>query len=166
MIDILDICEGLVGMREAGNGTSVPGRWLDKQPPITHEYDDADWCAASVLYGISKVPGGLAAIGGLHKSDAYVQSMHNRLAAMGRVSRTPKARRIVFYNWRGTGPEDNHTGILKERQGNTLWVYEGNYQNRYDLVERPFDSQVTAFAEWWSFVEQAVPLDDSCWINA
>jgi hypothetical protein len=157
MIDILDICEAQLGKHERADGTTAFGQWLDDQPPKTHVYAKADWCASSVLKCISQVPGGLEAIGGLHKSDAYVQNMHNRLAAMGRVSRTPKPRRIVFYNWRGTGPEDNHTGILKRRQGNTLWVYEGNYQNRYALVERPFDSQVTGFAEWWNFV----PDDDT-----
>lgn len=149
MIDILDICEGLVGIHEAGDGTSIPGRWLDAQPPVTNEYDDADWCAASVLYAIAKVPGGLEAIGGLHKSDAYVQNMHNRLEALGLVDDEAGPRKIAYYNWKNTGPEDNHTGIVKTVKGRKLWVYEGNYQNRYALVERDWDSQVTGFASWW-----------------
>ena len=152
MTDILDICEAQIGKQKAADGSTEFGRWLDDQEPKTRVYAKADWCAASVIRCISQVSGGLEAIGGLHKEDAYVQHMHDRLAALGRVSVTPKPRRIVFYNWRGTGPEDNHVGILKERKGNTLWVYEGNYQNRYALVERRFDSQVTGFAEWWSFV--------------
>ena len=152
MIDILDVCEAQVGQHEAGDGTTRFGKWLDAQPPVTHEYDDAEWCAASAIYCIAQVPGGLEAIGGLHKSDAYVENWHRRMSGMGRVSMTAKPRRIVFYDWRGTGPDDNHVGILKARKGNTLYVYEGNHNNRYELVERPFDSQVVGFAEWWDFV--------------
>jgi hypothetical protein len=155
VIDILDICEAQLGQHEAADGTTKFGKWLDAQPPATHEYADADWCAASAIHNIAQVPGGLEAIGGLHKSDAYVENWHRRMSAMGRVSRTPKPRRIVYYDWRNTGPDDNHVGILKERQGDTLWVYEGNYRNRYALVERPFDSQVVGFAEWWDYVDQA-----------
>ena len=166
MIDILDICEDLVGIHEASDGTSIPGRWLDAQPPVTHDYDDADWCAASVLYAIAKVPGGLDAIGGLHKGDAYVQSMHNRLEALGLVDDEAGPRKIVFYNWRGTGEEDNHVGIVKAVKGRTLWVYEGNYRNRYELVERSWDSQVTGFANWWPHVAQpSAALTDSCWMG-
>lgn len=166
MIDILDICHAQLGQHVAADGTTRYGRWLDAQPPVTHEYADADWCAASVLYCIDQVPGGLAAIGGLHKSDAYVQNMHNRLRTMGRVSMTPAPRRIVFYNWFGTGPDDNHVGLLKERRGNTLYVYEGNHGSpaSYQLVERPFDGQVTGFAEWWSHIAQPVADDDDCWV--
>ncbi|WP_329251843.1 CHAP domain-containing protein [Actinoallomurus sp. NBC_01490] len=149
MIDILDICEGMVGTREAADGTTTPGRWLDAQAPATHDYANADWCASSVLYAIAKVPGGLDAIGGLHKSDAYVQSMHNRLRALGIVDDRPAERAIVFFNWAGTGVEDNHVGIVKKREGRTLWVYEGNHDNKYELVRRSLDSQVTGFAHWW-----------------
>lgn len=155
MIDILDVCEAQIGQHEAADGTTKYGRWLDAQPPVTHMYTDADWCAASAIYCIAEVPGGLEAIGGLHKTDAYVENWHRRMYAMGRVSMTPKPRRIVFYDWRGTGPDDNHVGILKERRGSTLYVYEGNHRNRYELVTRAFDSQVVGFAEWWSFVEGA-----------
>jgi hypothetical protein len=149
VIDILDICEAQIGQHEAADGTTRFGKWLDAQPPVTHEYDDADWCAASVLNCISQVPGGLEAIGGLHKGDAYVQNMHNRLKALGIVDDEAGPRKIVFYNWWGTGPEDNHVGIVKAVKGRTLWVYEGNYRNRYELVERAWDSQVTGFANWW-----------------
>ncbi|MDN3356094.1 hypothetical protein [Actinomadura sp. DC4] len=153
MIDVLDVCAAQVGQHEAADGTTRFGKWLDTQPPITHDYADAEWCAASAIYCIAQVPGGLEAIGGLHKSDAYVENWHRRMSALGRVSRTPAPRRIVFYDWRGTGPDDNHVGILQKRVGNTLHVYEGNHNNRYELVERPFDSQVVGFAEWWSFVQ-------------
>lgn len=152
MIDILDICEAQLGKRERSDGTTEFGRWLDAQPPVTHDYDDADWCAASVLRCISLVPGGLDAIGGLHKSDAYVQHMHDRLEDLGLVDDEAGPRKIVFYNWRNTGREDNHTGIVKTVKGRKLWVYEGNYQNRYALVERDWDSQVTGFVNWWPCV--------------
>lgn len=156
MIDILDICEAQLGQHEAADGTTKFGKWLDAQPPVTHEYAKAEWCAASAIHNIGQVPGGLEAIGGLHKSDAYVENWHDRMNAMGRVSMTAAPRRIVYYDWRNTGPDDNHVGILKERKGNTLYVYEGNHNNRYELVTRTFDSQVVGFAEWWSFV----PTDD------
>lgn len=149
MIDILDICEAQLGKHEAADGSTEFGRWLDAQPPVTHEYASADWCAASVLKNISQVPGGLEAIGGLHKSDAYVQNMHNRLKALGLVDKEAGPRKIVFFNWRGTGPEDNHVGIVKSVKGRTLWVYEGNHNNKYELVERAWDSQVTGFVNWW-----------------
>ena len=166
MIDILDVLEAQVGTREAAGGSTKYGKWLDAQDPVTHVYANADWCAASLLYCIAQVPGGLDAIGGLHKGDAYVQSWHNRMTALRRVSMTPAPRRIVFYNWHSTGPDDNHVGMLKERRGGTLLVYEGNHNNRFELVERPFDSQITGFAEWWSFVKQpaAVAADDDDWV--
>jgi hypothetical protein len=152
VIDILDICEAQLGKHEAANGTTEFGKWLDAQAPKTSVYAAADWCAASVLKCISDVPGGLDAIGGLHKSDAYVQNMHNRLRALGLVDGNAGSRKIVFYNWRGTGPEDNHVGIVKSVSGRTLKVYEGNHNNRYELVTRPWDSQVTGFANWWPHV--------------
>lgn len=166
MIDILDVLEAQVGTREAADGATKYGQWLDAQEPVTHVYADADWCAASLIYCIAQVPGGLDAIGGLHKNDAYVQNWHNRMRSLGRVNMTPAPRRIVFYNWRGTGPDDNHVGMLKERKGNTLYVYEGNHNNEFELVTRPFDSQVTGFAEWWSFVKQpaVVAADDDDWV--
>jgi hypothetical protein len=166
MIDILDVCEAQVGQHEAADGTTKFGKWLDAQAPITRVYAKAEWCAASAIHNIAQVPGGLEAIGGLHKSDAYVENWHDRMSAMGRVSMTPKARRIVFYDWRGTGPDDNHVGILKSFSGRTLKVYEGNHNNRYELVTRTFDSQVVGFAEWWSFVDQpSAALTDSCWMG-
>ncbi|MGI5232851.1 hypothetical protein [Actinoallomurus sp. CA-142502] len=164
MTDVLDVCDAQLGQHEAADGTTKFGKWLDAQSPVTHVYAKAEWCAASAIYCIAQVPGGLEAIGGLHKSDAYVENWHRRMSALGRVSMTPKLRRIVFYDWRGTGPDDNHVGILKERKGSKLYVYEGNHRNRYELVERPFDSQVVGFAEWWSFVEQpAVVGGDTDW---
>ncbi|MFB9832151.1 CHAP domain-containing protein [Actinoallomurus acaciae] len=162
MIDILDVCEDQVGRHEAADGTTSYGKWLDAQPPKTTIYARADWCASSAIYCIAQIPGGLAAIGGLHKSDAYVQNWHDRMSAMGRVSMTPKPRRIVFYDWRGTGPDDNHVGVLKEHEGGRLHVYEGNHDDRYELVNRPFDGQVVGFAEWWSFVAAA---DDDWFIQ-
>jgi hypothetical protein len=166
MIDILDICAAQLGKHEAADGSTEFGRWLDAQAPKTSVYTKADWCAASVLKCISQVPGGLEAIGGLHKGDAYVQNMHNRLRALGLVDGTAGARKIVFYNWRGTGPEDNHVGIVKSVSGRTLKVYEGNHSNRYELVTRAWDSQVTGFANWWPHVKQPVPVvaDDDCWV--
>jgi hypothetical protein len=149
VIDILDICEAQLGKRERADGSTEFGRWLDAQPPVTHEYANEDWCAASVLRCISLVPGGLDAIGGLHKSDAYVQSMHNRLAALGLVDDEAGPRKIVFFNWFGTGEDDNHVGIVKSVKGRKLWVYEGNHNNAYELVERDWDGQVTGFVNWW-----------------
>jgi hypothetical protein len=160
MIDILDICAAQVGKHERADGSTEFGEWLDAQPPVTRVYAQADWCAASVLRCISLVPGGLDAIGGLHKDDAYVQNMHNRLRVLGLVDGNAGPRQIVFYNWRGTGPEDNHVGIVKSVSGRTLKVYEGNHNNRYELVTRAWDSQVTGFANWWPHVKQPVPLDD------
>ena len=165
MIDILDVCAGQVGQHEGAGGTTRFGKWLDAQPPKTSVYAKADWCASSALYCIAQIPGGLAAIGGLHKTDAYVENWHRRMSALGRVSMTPKPRRIVFYDWWGTGSDDNHVGILKSVSGRTLHVYEGNHNNRYELVTRSFDSQVVGFAEWWSFVNQTAVLDDSCWMG-
>ncbi|MDN3355462.1 hypothetical protein [Actinomadura sp. DC4] len=159
MIDILDVCHDQVGQHEAADGTTRYGKWLDAQPPKTSVYATADWCASSAIYCIAQIPGGLEAIGGLHKSDAYVENWHDRMAVMGRVSMTPQPRRIVFYDWRGTGPDDNHLGILKERDGDRLYAYEGNHDDRYELVERPFDGQVVGFAEWWSFVPGATSDD-------
>jgi hypothetical protein len=151
--DILDVLQSQVGTRTAADGTSKYGKWLDAQSPVTHSYAKADWCASSMLYCIAQIPDGLKAIGGLHKSDAYVQSWHNRMKKLGRVSQTAAARRIVFYDWSGTGPEDNHTGIVKSVSGKTMHVYEGNHDNKFELVTRKIDSQVTGFAEWWSFVD-------------
>lgn len=167
MIDILDICEAQLGKHEAADGTTEFGRWLDAQEPKTHVYADADWCASSVLKCISLVPGGLEAIGGLHKGDAYVQSMHNRLKALGLVDHTAGARKIVFFNWFGTGEEDNHVGIVKSVSGRKLKVYEGNHRNRYELVDRDWDGQVTGFANWWPHVKQPMPAsaDNDCWIG-
>jgi hypothetical protein len=167
MIDILDVCAAQLGKHEAADGTTEFGLWLDAQPPITHVYADADWCAASVLRCISLVPGGLDAIGGLHKGDAYVQHMHDRLKALGIVDHEAGPRKIVFYNWAGTGPEDNHVGIVKSVSGRTLKVYEGNHDNRYELVTRTWDSQVTGFANWWPRVKQPVPagVADDCWMG-
>jgi len=152
MTDILDVLQAQVGTGEGSGGVTKYGQWLDAQSPTTHVYADADWCAASLLYCIAQIPGGLDSIGGLHKDDAYVQNWHNRMKALGRTSRTPKPRRLVFYNWAGTGPDDNHIGMLKSVSGNTLHVYEGNHNNQFQLVTRTFDSQVVAFAEWWDFV--------------
>jgi hypothetical protein len=170
MTDILDVLDAQLGTREGPGGVTKYGRWLDAQPPVTHEYFDADWCAASAICCIAQIPGGMDAIGGLHKSDAYVQHWHDRMKAMGRVSMTPKPRRIVFYNWFGTGPEDNHVGILKSISGKKMKVYEGNHGNTFELVDRDLDGQVTGFAEWWSFVKQPTPTpiavaDDSWFLG-
>jgi hypothetical protein len=154
MTDILDICEAQLGQHEASDGTTKFGKWLDAQPPKTRIYAKAEWCAASAIHNIAQVPGGLEAIGGLHKSDAYVQSWYDWMRAHGRTSRTAKARRLVWYDWAGTPDGANHIGLVKSVSGSTMKVYEGNHNNRFELVTRHIDGQVMGFGEWWSYVEQ------------
>lgn len=165
MIDILDIEDAEVGTREAGDGSTKYGRWLDQQVGM-HLYYNLDWCGASQMYCISKVPGGLDAAGGLNREYAEVQLWFDWMKAHGRISHTPKARRLVWYDWYGTPDGANHIGLVKSVSGNRMKVYEGNHQNEFQLVDRPIDGQVMGFGEWWDYVKQpaVVGTDDDEWV--
>lgn len=168
MTDVLDIARSQAGVGESSGGVSKYGRWLDEQAG-THEYYDADWCGAFQLWLIAQ--GGqlwLDAAGGLHKEYAEVQVWFDWMKAHGRISSTPKARRLVWYDWYGTPDGANHIGIVVSvaADGRSFKAWEGNHNNKVELVTRPLDSQVMGFGEWWSYVNAPAPaaLDDSCWV--
>jgi hypothetical protein len=155
--DILDIAKSQKGVGES-SGTSKYGKWLDAQAG-THVYYNADWCGAFQLWCIAQ--GGeawLDAAGGLRKDYAYVQDWYDWMKAHGRLSKTPKARRLVWYDWAGTPDGANHIGMVDHFTSTHIWAWEGNKDNKVQLVERPRDSQIMGYGEWWGYI--AVPADD------
>lgn len=167
MTDILDVCRSQDGYREQSGAWTKYGSWLDAQPPATHEYATADWCGAFQLWCIARVPGGLEAAGGLDKSYAEVQVWLDWMSAHGRLSHTPAARRLVWYDWAGTPAGANHIGLVDHFDGSHIWAWEGNHNNAVELVQRPRDSQIMGYGEWWSHIAQPTPAaaDDSCWMG-
>ena len=162
MTDVLKIAKGEKGTRESG-GASKYGRWLDTQPPKTSVYVKADWCGAFQLWVIAQ--GGQAwldAAGGLNKDFAYVQNWLDWMEANGRTSHTPKAGRLVWYDWAGTPDGANHIGMVDHFTSSHIWAWEGNHDNAVELVEHPRDSQIMAYGEWLDYVNLA---DDSCWMG-
>lgn len=159
MIDILNLAAREVGTREAADHSTKYGRWLDAQVGL-HLYYNLDWCGSSLLYLISKVPGGLEAVGGLHREYAEVQVWFDWMKAHDRISHTAKPRRLVWYDWASTPKGANHIGLVKSVSGSRMKVYEGNHNNRFELVDRRIDSQVMGFGEWWSHIKQPVQSQD------
>lgn len=158
MTDILSIAKSQKGAGESG-GASKYGKWLDQQAG-THVYAKADWCGAFQLWIIAQGgPEWSAAAGGVDKDFAYVQTWLDWMKAHGRTSKTPKARRLVWYDWAGTPDGANHIGMVDHFTSTHIWAWEGNHNNKVELVERPRDSQIMAYAEWWDYVPQ--PADDS-----
>jgi hypothetical protein len=68
-------------------------------------------------------------------------------------SKTPKARRLVWYDWRGTPKGANHIGMVDHFNASTIWAWEGNHDNKVGLVKRPRDGQIMDYGEWWSYAE-------------
>lgn len=164
MADVLKIAKSQKGTREGAGGDSKYGRWLDAQPPKTSVYADADWCAAFQLWCIAQ--GGeawLTAAGGLDKDFAYVQNWFDWMRAHGRISHTPKARRLVFYDWYGTPDGANHIGMVDHFDSSHIWAWEGNKDNEVKLVERPRDSQIMGYGEWWDHIAKPAPAADGSW---
>jgi len=158
-MDILDICESQLGTRETAGGVSKYGRWLDQQAG-THMYADADWCGSFQMWAIAQGgPEWSAAAGGIQRGFAEVQVWFNWMQDHGRISHTPAARRLVWYDWRGTPAGANHIGMVKSVSGGRMKVYEGNHNNAVELVDRPIDGQVMGFGEWWSFAQPPVAGD-------
>lgn len=164
MTDVLDIAASQEGVGENG-GVSKFGEWLDQQVG-THIYYNQDWCGAFQLWLIAQIPGGLDAAGGLHREYAYVQNWYDWMRANGRISSTPKARRLVWYDWAGTPAGANHIGMVDHYDSSHIWAWEGNHNNRVELVKRPRDSQIMGYGEWWDYIATPSPatLDDSCWV--
>jgi hypothetical protein len=164
MSDILAIAKGEKGTTEGAGRSSKYGRWLDAQPPKTSDYASADWCGAFQLWCIAQGgPEWTAAAGGLNKSFAYVQNWHDWMKAHGRTSKTPKARRLVWYDWAGTPSGANHIGLIDHFSSTHIWAWEGNRNNRVELVERRRDGQIMAYGEWWDHIAMT-PLLDDCWV--
>ena len=160
-LDVLAIAKSQNGTGES-SGASTYGKWLDAQAPKTSVYAKADWCGAFQLWLIAKCgPEYSAAAGGIDKDFAYVQNWLNWMKAHGRTSKTPKARRLVWYDWAGTPDGANHIGMVDHFDATHIWAWEGNKDNKVVLVERPRDGQIMAYAEWWGYVAQpAQPADD------
>lgn len=166
MTDVLAIAKGEKGTREGAGGVSKYGKWLDAQAPKTSAYAKADWCGAFQLWVIAQGgPEWTAAAGGLDKDFAEVQVWLNWMEAHGRTSRTPKARRLVWYDWAGTPPGANHIGMVDHFDASHIWAWEGNKNNEVELVQRPRDGQIMAYGEWWDHIAQATATDDSCWMG-
>jgi hypothetical protein len=156
--DVLDIARSQEGVSEV-NGTSKYGKWLDQQVGM-HLYYNLDWCGAFQLWCIAQ--GGqmwLDAAGGLHREYAEVQVWFDWMQMHGRVSKVPKPRRLVWYDWYGTPDGANHIGMVAsvDAGGRSFKAWEGNHNNKVELVTRLFDSQVMGFGEWWSFIKQPTP---------
>jgi hypothetical protein len=159
-MDVLTIEQAQVGYRPKSNGDTKYGLWLD-QVADTHVYHDADWCGSSQLWSIAQLGEEYsAAAGGVDKDFAYVQNWLDWFQAKGRLSHTPKARRLVWYDWAGTPDGANHIGLVKSVSGRSMVVYEGNHAREFDEVTRTIDSQVMGFGEWWSFVEHPANVAD------
>lgn len=155
MADILVIAESQEGTGETAGHGSKYGRWLDEQVG-THLYYNLDWCGAFQLWCIAQGgPTWIAAAGGLHREYAEVQVWFDWMKAHGRISGTPKARRLVWYDWAGTPEGANHIGLVDHFTATHIWAWEGNHDNRVELVERPRDGQVMGYGEWWSFIPAA-----------
>ena len=159
MTDILTIAESQKGTGEA-RGVSKYGKWLDAQAG-THVYASADWCGAFQLWCIAQCgPEYSAAAGGVDKDFAYVQTWLDWMKAHGRTSKTPKARRLVWYDWAGTPDGANHIGMVDPFSSTHIWAWEGNHNNNVELVERPRDGQIMAYAEWWDYVADPAPANN------
>lgn len=162
MTDVLKIAKGEKGTRESGRASKY-GRWLDAQPPKTSVYATEDWCGAFQLWVIAQCgQAWLDAAGGLNKDFAYVQNWLDWMTAHGRTSHTPKAGRLVWYDWPGTPSGANHIGMVDHFSSSHIWAWEGNHDNAVELVERPRDGQIMAYGEWLDYVTLA---DDSCWMG-
>jgi len=159
MTDILGIAASQKGIGEVG-GTSKYGKWLDAQAG-THLYYNLDWCGAFQMWAIAQGgPEWSAAAGGVQRGFAEVQVWLDWMIAHERTSRTPHARRLVWYDWAGTPRGANHIGLVDHFTSSHIWAWEGNHNNRVELVERPRDGQIMAYAEWWSFVPAPAPAAD------
>ena len=130
----------------------------------------AQWRLAAETEAIAKVdrPAALAAIrvtaaGGLDKDFAYVQNWFDWMRAHGRISHTPKARRLVFYDWYDTPDGANHIGMVDHFDSSHIWAWEGNKDNEVKLVERPRDSQIMGYGEWWDHIAKPAPAADGSW---
>lgn len=168
MTDILDIAKSQEGVGEGAGHVSKYGQWLDKQVG-THLYYNLDWCGAFQLWCIAQ--GGLTwaeAAGGLHREYATVQEWLDWMVANHRTNRTAKKRRLVWYDWFGTPDGANHIGLVDSvaANGKSFKAWEGNHDNKVELVTRQMDSQVMAFGEWWDFIDQPPALGDDWFIES
>src|SRR3954464_8113396 len=108
MTDILTIARSQEGIGETAGHVSKYGTWLDQQAG-TRLFYNLDWCGAFQLWCIAQGgPEWTAAAGGLNKDFAEVQVWYDWMAAHGRISHTPEARRLVWYDWAGTPKGANH----------------------------------------------------------
>jgi hypothetical protein len=165
MTDVLSIAKTQDGTSESG-GTSKYGKWLDEQAG-THVYYNADWCGAFQLWIIAQCgPEYSAAAGGVNKDFAYVQNWYDWMKSHGRISKTPKARRLVWYDWPNTPEGANHIGMVDHFNDSYIWAWEGNHDNQVELVQRSRNSQIMGYGEWWNYVTTPAPatIDDSCWV--
>lgn len=164
MIDILTIAASQKGVGETAGQVSKYGLWLDEQVG-TRLYYNLDWCGAFQMWAIAQGgPDWSAAAGGIQRGFAEVQVWFNWMQAHGRISKTPKARRLVWYDWAGTPDGANHIGLVDHFGSSYIWAWEGNKDNKVQLVRRPRDSQIMGYGEWWSFIEQPVVVEDSAMV--
>lgn len=162
--DILAIAKSQEGVSEHG-GVSKYGTWLDAQFGLRLYYN-LDWCGAFQLWLIAQGgPDWIAAAGGLHREYAEVQVWFDWMRKNGRISSTPKARRLVWYDWAGTPKGANHIGLVDHYDSSHIWAWEGNHNNQVELVRRPRDSQIMGYGEWWSHIQQPNPVaaGDASW---
>jgi hypothetical protein len=165
MTDILAIAESQKGVGETAGGVSKYGKWLDQQVG-THLYYNLDWCGAFQMWAIAQGgPEWSAAAGGIQRGFAEVQVWYDWMHVHGRISHTPLPRRLVWYDWAGTPKGANHIGMVASVSGGTMTVWEGNHNNRVELVTRSTTSQVMGYGEWWSFIQHPAPLDADCWMG-
>lgn len=165
MADILDIARSQEGVSETAGGVSKYGTWLDRQVG-THLYYNLDWCGAFQLWCIAQGgPDWIAAAGGLRREYAEVQVWFDWMQANGRISHTPAPRRLVWYDWAGTPKGANHIGLVDHYDSAHIWAWEGNHNNKVELVRRPRDSQIMGYGEWWSHIKQPAPVaaGDTSW---
>jgi hypothetical protein len=161
MSDILAIAKSQKGTTEHG-GVSKYGQWLDEQEPVTYVYAADEWCGAFQLWCIAQLgPAYSQAAGGIDKSFAYVQDWYDWMKTHGRISSSPKAGRLVWYDWAGTPSGANHIGMVDHFSNTYIWAWEGNHDNRVELVKRLRDHQIMGYGEWLDYVQAA---DDSCWV--
>lgn len=97
---VLAVARSQIGTKEGYNNDSKYGRWYG----LNHE----PWCAMFVTWVFSQV-GGVDLIYGKF---AYCPNGRDRFASHSRLTHTPKAGDLVFYNWSG-GSLPEHVGIVE-----------------------------------------------------